>query len=208
MWALPHASDVQLKALRSKGLVREIDHQAAPFGRAFAAFLDRERRKQQAAQSETITPTGDLTGKTLGAYRVLEPLGRGGMAEVYKGYHPLLDRYVALKVLHAHFSADAQFQERFQREAASVARLRHVNIVQVHDFGLQDSVTFMAMEYIQGITLKERLIGLRTSGRKMPISEAATIVRELAAALDHAHEHGLIHRDVKAREYFAARWRG
>ncbi len=197
LWALPHASDMQLKALRAKGLVREIDHQSAPFGAAFAAFIDRERRKQQAAQSETVTPSGDLTGKTLGAYRVLEPLGRGGMAEVYKGYHPLLDRYVALKVLHAHFSADPQFQERFQREAASVARLRHPNIVQVHDFGLQDSVTFMAMEYIQGITLKERLIGLRASGQKMPISEAAAIVREVAAALDHAHAHGLIHRDVK-----------
>lgn len=197
LWALPHASDVQLKALRAKGLVREIAHQAAPFGAAFAAFLDRERRKQQAAQSDTPVSAGDLTGKTLGAYRVLEPLGRGGMAEVYKGYHPLLDRYVALKVLHAHFSADAQFQERFQREAATVARLRHPNIVQVHDFGWQDSVTFMAMEYIQGITLKERLIGLRASGHTMPIAEAATLVREVAAALDHAHVHGLVHRDVK-----------
>ena len=197
LWALPHASDVQLKALRAKGLVREIAHQAAPFGAAFAAFLDRERRKQQAAQPEPITPSGDLTGKTLGAYRVLEPLGRGGMAEVYKGYHPLLDRYVALKVLHAHFSADLQFQERFQREAASVARLRHANIVQVHDFGVQDSITFMAMEYVQGITLKERLVGLRAGGQKMPIVEAATIAREVAAALDHAHAHGLVHRDVK-----------
>lgn len=197
LWALPDARAGQLKALRAKGLVREIAHQAAPFGTAFAAFLDRERRKQQAAPSDPPASAGDLTGKTLGAYRVLEPLGRGGMAEVYKGYHPLLDRYVALKVLHAHFSTDAQFQERFQREAATVARLRHPNIVQVHDFGWQDNITFMAMEYIQGITLKERLIGLRAGGRPMPIAEAATIVREVAAALDHAHNHGLVHRDVK-----------
>jgi tRNA A-37 threonylcarbamoyl transferase component Bud32 len=197
LWALPHASEVQLKALRAKGLVREIDHQAAPFGAAFAAFLDRERRKQPTAPSDTPSPAGDLTGKTLGAYRVLEPLGRGGMAEVYKGYHPLLDRYVALKVLHAHFSADAQFQERFQREAATVAKLRHPNIVQVHDFGWKDSVTFMAMEYVQGRTLKERLSDLRAEGHPMPIAEAAVIGREVAAALDHAHGHGLVHRDVK-----------
>ncbi len=197
LWALPHASEAQLKSLRAKGLVREIAHQAVPFGAAFATFIDRERHKQQAAQPETVTPSGDLTGKTLGAYRVLEPLGRGGMAEVYKGYHPLLDRYVALKVLHAHFSADAQFQERFQREAATVAKLRHPNIVQVHDFGVQDSITFMAMEYVQGITLKERLVSLRASEEKMPVSEAAAIVHEVAAALDHAHEHGLVHRDVK-----------
>jgi serine/threonine protein kinase len=168
-----------------------------PFSGAFAAFIAHEHRKQQATPHPATPTTGDLTGKTLGAYRVLEPLGRGGMAEVYKGYHPLLDRYVAIKVLHSHFSADAQFTERFQREAATVAKLRHPNIVQIHDFGIQDGISYMAMEYIEGITLKERLVALRASEATMSIVEAAAITRQVAAALDHAHAHGLVHRDVK-----------
>lgn len=191
------ADEVQLKVLRAKSLVRDEANRAVPFGSAFAAFIDRERRKQLATDHDTPTPTGDLTGKTLGPYRVLEPLGRGGMAEVYKGYHPLLDRYVAIKVLHAHFSADAQFAERFQREAAMVAKLRHPNIVLVHDFGIQDGLSFMAMEYIEGITLKERLANARAKGEPVSLSEAVPIIRQVAAALDHAHAHGLVHRDVK-----------
>jgi serine/threonine protein kinase len=178
-------------------LIRDEVNHVAPFGAAFAAFLDRERRKQLASGHDTPTPTGDLTGKTLGSYRVLEPLGRGGMAEVYKGYHPLLDRYVAIKVLHAHFSADAQFADRFQREAATVAKLRHPNIVQVHDFGVQDGISYMAMEYVEGITLKERLINARAAAAPLPWAESVSILQQVAAALDHAHAHGLVHRDVK-----------
>ena len=194
---LTHANEAQIKALRAKSLIRDEANHVAPFGAAFAAFLDRERRKQLASGHDTPTPTGDLTGKTLGAYRVLEPLGRGGMAEVYKGYHPLLDRYVAIKVLHAHFSADAQFADRFQREAATVAKLRHPNIVQVHDFGVQDGISYMAMEYIDGITLKERMVNARAAGSALSLSETISIVQQVAAALDHAHAHGLVHRDVK-----------
>lgn len=195
---LERALEGEIKALRAKCLVREAGSGWQPFGAAFAAFLDRERRKPQAAPPlHTPATPGDLTGKTLGSYRVLEALGRGGMAEVYKGYHSLLDRYVAIKVLHAHFMADPQFVDRFQREAATVARLRHPNIVQVHDFGIQDTITYMVMEYVEGITLKERLTGLRAAGDTMPIEEAAAITRQVAAALDHAHAHGLVHRDVK-----------
>jgi tRNA A-37 threonylcarbamoyl transferase component Bud32 len=195
---LGSAPEAEIKALRAKSLVRQAGSTWQPFGAAFAAFLDRERRRPQAApvQDTPATPA-DLTGKTLGSYRVLEALGRGGMAEVYKGYHSLLDRYVAIKVLHAHFMADPQFVERFQREAATVARLRHPNIVQVHDFGIQDTITYMVMEYVEGVTLKERLTGLRAVGDIMPIEEAAAIARQVAAALDHAHAHGLVHRDVK-----------
>ena len=195
--ALPRTAEGPLKALRAKSLVREVAGHNEPFSEAFAAFLERERRKQPASGGEQSTTLRDLTGKTLGAYRVLEPLGRGGMAEVYKGYHPLLDRYVAIKVLLSHLVSDSQFVERFQREAAAVARLRHSSIVQVHDFGIYEGITYMVMEFIQGATLKERLTSLRLKGERMRTSEVLAFTKELASALDHAHAHGLVHRDVK-----------
>ncbi len=195
---LPRTNEALLKALRARGLVREIDGQPMPFSDAFAAFLERERRKARTISGgEPATALGDLTGKTLGSYRVLEPLGRGGMAEVYKGYHPLLDRYVAIKVLLPHLVKDSSFAERFQREAAAVARLRHPNIVQVHDFGIHDGVTYMVMEYIQGQTLKDRLTALRIRGERLTAREVLLLTKELASALDHAHANGLVHRDVK-----------
>jgi tRNA A-37 threonylcarbamoyl transferase component Bud32 len=195
---LPRTTEPILKTLRAKSLVREIDNQPMPFGDAFAAFLERERRKVRTISGgDQATALHDLTGKTLGPYRVLEPLGRGGMAEVYKGYHPMLDRYVAIKVLLSHLVSDSAFVERFQREAAAAARLRHHNIVQVHDFGIHDGVTYMVMEYVEGQTLKDRLTTLRIRGERLRSSEVLALTRELASALDHAHANGLVHRDVK-----------
>jgi tRNA A-37 threonylcarbamoyl transferase component Bud32 len=196
--SLTRASEGMLKTLRAKSLVREIDGRPAPFSDAFAAFLERERRKAQSISGgEHSTTVRDLTGKTLGPYRVLEPLGRGGMAEVYKGYHSMLDRYVAIKVLLAHLINDGAFVERFQREAAAVARLRHTNIVQVHDFGIYEDIPYMVMEFIPGVTLKERLTTLRLQGDRMPVKDVLAFTWELASALDHAHANGLVHRDVK-----------
>ncbi len=196
--SLTRASEGMLKSLRAKSLVREIAGRPAPFSEAFAAFLERERRKVQSISGgEHSTTIRDLTGKTLGSYRVLEPLGRGGMAEVYKGYHSMLDRYVAIKVLLAHLVNDGSFVERFQREAAAVARLRHTNIVQVHDFGIYEDIPYMVMEFIPGVTLKERLTALRLKGDRMPVSDVLAFTQELASALDHAHANGLVHRDVK-----------
>jgi tRNA A-37 threonylcarbamoyl transferase component Bud32 len=196
--ALSRASEALLKTLRAKSLVRDIEGRPEPFSDAFAAFLERERRKVRTISGgDHPTTLRDLTGKTLGSYRVLEPLGRGGMAEVYKGYHPMLDRYVAIKVLLSHLVNDASFVERFQREAAAVARLRHANIVQVHDFGIYEGITYMVMEFIQGLTLKERLTTLRVNGQRPSVTEVLALTQELASALDHAHANGLVHRDVK-----------
>ena len=170
--SLTRASEGLLKSLRAKSLVREIDGRPAPFSEAFAAFLERERRKVKSISGgDHPTTLRDLTGKTLGSYRVLEPLGRGGMAEVYKGYHSMLDRYVAIKVLLAHLVNDGAFVERFQREAAAVARLRHTNIVQVHDFGIYDDIPYMVMEFIPGVTLKDRLTALRVKGDRMAVKD-------------------------------------
>jgi len=135
-----------------------------------------------------------LEGRTLGQYRLVERLGRGGMAEVYKAYQPSLDRYVAIKVLHAYFAEEEDFRQRFQREARAVARLRHPNIVQVHDFGVEGDVYYMAMEFLAGGTLKQRL---RESEGLLSHAEVLRIVERVAAALDYAHARGIYHRDVK-----------
>src|SRR3712207_4342194 len=96
----------------------------------------------------------DLTGRTLGRFRILERIGRGGMAEVYKGYQPSLDRYVAVKVLHPFLLEEEGSRERFQREARAVAALRHPHIVQVLDYDEQDGIFFMVMELVAGPNLK------------------------------------------------------
>ena len=140
----------------------------------------------------------DLVGHTLGKYQLVERLGRGGMADVYKGYQPGLDRYVAVKVLHPHLSEEPNFITRFQREAKSVARLHHPHIVQVFDFDVQDDRYYMVMEYVEGgQTLKELLQGLSAQKQRLPQDQTLDIVAKIADALDYAHSQGMIHRDIK-----------
>lgn len=136
-------------------------------------------------------------GQTVGRYQIIEPLGVGGMATVYKAFQPSLEREVALKVLRPGFADDAEFFQRFQREARSIARLRHPNIVQVFDFEPIDGRYILAMEFLEGGTLKERVTALAAKGERLSHDETARIVGEVAAALSYGHEIGIIHRDVK-----------
>jgi len=133
----------------------------------------------------------DLLGKTLGQYQVIEAIGRGGMASVYKAYQPALDRFVAIKVLTPQRAAQENFSERFVREAKAVAALNHPNILPIIDFGQQDEHTYIVMKYVSGGTLSDRL--------KQPIDllTTARLIKQIAAALDHAHSRGIIHRDIK-----------
>ena len=133
-----------------------------------------------------------LVGKSLGQFRILEHIGAGGMASVFKAYQPTLDRYVAIKVLPAYHARDPIFVKRFTQEARSVAKLAHPNIVQIHDFGEQDNITFIVMEYVESGTLKDRL-----KERQLTVPEAADFVIQAAEGLGAAHSHGIIHRDVK-----------
>jgi hypothetical protein len=135
-----------------------------------------------------------LSGTTLGKYQINERLGRGGMAEVYKAYHPQLERYAAIKVLHGFLAEGQDFQMRFQREAKAIAALRHPNIVQIYDIDIQDENYYMVMEYIDSGTLKDRLI--QASG-PLPINAMAHIFRQIASALNYAHSQGVLHRDIK-----------
>jgi hypothetical protein len=155
--------------------------------RAWEAFV--------AAQTDS-TPSAATSMRfkqQLGIYEVLEPLGRGGMADVYKGRHPRLDRTVAIKVLPANLAHEADFRARFEREARAIAALKRPNIVQVFDFGEADGAYYMVMEYIAGKDLGNLI---HERGR-LALAEALPLLREVAAALDYAHTQGLVHRDVK-----------
>jgi serine/threonine-protein kinase len=143
-----------------------------------------------------MTPSS-LEGQTLGKYRVLEPLGRGGMARVYRAYHPQLDRYVAIKVLRSDLVEDEGFLTRFRREAQAVAALRHSNIVQVFDSDVQDDAYYMVLELLEGDTLKARLNDYRVRGEQMALGEIVRILLDVLDGLAYAHSEGMIHRDIK-----------
>lgn len=102
----------------------------------------------------------DLTGKQLGQYRIVAPLGEGGMAAVYKAYQPVIDRYVALKILPRHFARDPEFVGRFEQEAKVIANLQHVHILPVHDFGTEDEYTYIVMPFVETGTVDDLLEGV------------------------------------------------
>jgi serine/threonine protein kinase len=144
-------------------------------------------------QAGTSGELRSLIGKSLGQYRIVDRIGAGGMAMVFKAYQSTLDRYVAVKVLPATQALDPVFVKRFVQEARSVAKLAHPNIVQIHDFGQdsQEDITYIVMEYVDGGTLKERLT------QPLLVPEAVDFVIQAAEGLDCAHRNGIIHRDVK-----------
>jgi len=131
-------------------------------------------------------------GMNIGPYRVIEQIGVGGMATVYKAYQPAVDRYVALKILPSLYARDPQFVERFNQEARTIASLEHRSILAIYDFGEDAGVTYLAMRYLEGGTLKDAL----AHGR-LPLSEVARVIEQVASGLDYAHRRGVIHRDVK-----------
>lgn len=146
---------------------------------------------QPAHHNQNDDELNALVGKSLGNFRVVERIGSGGMATVFKAYQPNLDRYVAIKVLPSHYARDPDFVKRFVQEARVVAKLVHPNILQIHDFGEQDNITYIVMEYVEGGTLKDRLRRPLTTG------EAADYMIQAAEGLNCAHNNGIVHRDVK-----------
>ncbi|MBU2609914.1 MAG: serine/threonine protein kinase, partial [Chloroflexi bacterium] len=198
----PTLSDLYPSRLRP-GLPPELDELVAK-----CLHPDPNRRIQSAAEfldgvedvrggmavgaGDTILGIEDsLVGQTLGAYRLVERLGQGGMATVYKAYEPALGRYVAVKVLPQFFARDPNFLKRFRREAKAVAQLSHPNIVPIHSYGEEGDVIYIAMQFVEGGTLKHGKDKVFTS------EEALRLLLPVTRALGYAHARGIIHRDIK-----------
>jgi len=139
----------------------------------------------------------EMLGTTLGKYSLVSLLGKGGMANVYKAHQPRLDRYVAIKVLHAHLSEEPDFVGRFEREATAVARLNHPSIVKIYDFDAEDGLYYMVMELVDGPTLQRELEMRAKQQQPLMLSEIGQIALETLSAVSYAHRHGVVHRDLK-----------
>lgn len=136
--------------------------------------------------------SSSFVGRTIGKYEIVETLGHGGMASVYKGYQRDVDRYVAVKVLPPHPGQDALFIERFEREARTVARLQHPHILPMFDFGEDNGVLYIITAYIDGGTLRDLI-----ARGQMPLDRVERMFSHLASAVDYAHRQGVVHRDIK-----------
>lgn len=126
-------------------------------------------------------------------YQLLHPLGKGGMADVYRAYDRMLERPVAVKILRQDFTSDSSFRERFRQEARAAANLSHPNIVTVHDFGFEDGVSFIVMELVPGTDLKSMI---KQRG-KFSVDEAINLIVQACEGIGYAHRAGLVHCDVK-----------
>lgn len=142
-----------------------------------------------------------MVGKTFGKrYTVMERIGKGGMADVYKAEDSVLGRTLAIKVLHPQFAQETNFVARFKTEAQAAAGLNHPNIVSIYDWGHEDDTYFIAMEYLEGWNLKQ----LIEAQAPLPVDEALDLAVQVCSALDFAHQRGVVHRDIKSQNIIIA----
>lgn len=134
-----------------------------------------------------------MIGTRVGPYEIIEEIGKGGMATVYRAYQPSVDRYVAIKVIHKAIAGDAGGLERFDREARLVARLEHPHLLPVYDYNAQHDPPYIVMRYLESGTLKDVL----DQSGPLALRDIAYMMRQITSALDYAHRQGVIHRDIK-----------
>ena len=135
-----------------------------------------------------------MSGKIIdGRYEIIEEIGRGGMAIVYRAKCLVLNRYVAIKVLRPEYRDDLEFIKRFKIEAQSAGSLSHPNIVSIYDVGNEDDLEYIVMEYVEGITLKQYL----SAKGVLQWKEAVDYASQICSGLEHAHKKGIVHKDIK-----------
>ena len=145
-----------------------------------------------------IVNIGSIIGNR---YEILEKVGTGGMADVYRAKDNRLNRFVALKVLKTEYSEDTKFVSKFRQEAQAVAAITHPNIVSVYDVGEEEGMHYIVMEFVDGITLRRYI----DQKGKLKVKEAVGIALQIAAGLDAAHAHNIIHRDIKPQNILISR---
>jgi serine/threonine protein kinase len=143
---------------------------------------------------QTPPAPGDFgVGSRVAGYRLDEQIGQGGMAVVYRAHDPRLERRVALKILAPELARDEEFRQRFIRESRAAAAVDHPNIIPIYEAGEADGILFIAMRFVDGRDVQRLISDLHP----LPVARVCDIVTQVAAALDAAHAHGLVHRDVK-----------
>ena len=204
--SVPSSRSYLLRKLKRDGYVLERNGHERVFSSEFVRYLQEARSAHdpsssapapEAASDPVENRGASLIGRRIGGYQILALLGVGGMGEVYRALDTKLGREVAFKVLPASFAQDPDRRTRFEREARMLAALNHPQIAAIYGFEESQGVRGLVLELVDGSTLADRIAGTRGSGTGVSINETLTIARQIAGALEAAHQKGIIHRDLK-----------